>query len=166
MLKQEDEEEDEDEEEEEEQVLKQEDEEEEEQVLKQEEEEDEEEEQVLKQEEEEKQEVEQELKQEMLTTVRGPVCGIQLADQQQCSSWHKWQLAFNLTAINHRCEACGLLQRVGSYVQAANGTVMVNKGDVKLTWTLTSTVLMTYLSQNDLLELLADVHLVEYHLLE
>ncbi|CAL8345369.1 unnamed protein product [Boreogadus saida] len=112
------------------------------------------------------QEVEQEVEQEVLTTVKGPVCGVKLADQWQCSSCHKWQLAFNLTAINHRCEACGLLQRVGSYVQAANGTVKVNKGNVKLTLTLTSTVLMTYLSQNDLQELLADVQLVEEHFLE
>ncbi|CAL8345235.1 unnamed protein product [Boreogadus saida] len=111
------------------------------------------------------QEVEQEVEQEVLTTVQGPVCGVKLADQRQCSSWHKGQLAFNLKAINHRCEACGLLQRVGSYVQAVTGTVMVNKGDVKLPLTLTSTVLMTYLSQNNLQELLADVQLLEEHFL-
>ena len=112
------------------------------------------------------QEVEQEIKKEMLTTVRGPVYGVQLAAQRQCSSCYRRQLAFNLKAKNHRCEACGLLQKVESYVQAANGTVMVNKGDVKLPLTLTSTVLMTYLSQNDLQELLADVQLVEEHFLE
>ncbi|CAL8257012.1 unnamed protein product [Arctogadus glacialis] len=109
---------------------------------------------------------EQEEEQEVLTTVQGPVCGVKLADQWQCSSCHKWQLAFNLKAINHRCEACGVLQRVGSYVQAANGTVMVNKGDVTLPLTLTSTVLMTYLSQNNLQELLVDVQLVVEHFLE
>ncbi|CAL8345265.1 unnamed protein product [Boreogadus saida] len=109
---------------------------------------------------------EQEVEQEVLTTVQGPVCGVKLADQWQCSSCHKWQLAFNLTAISHRCEACGFCQRVGSYVQAANGTVVVNKGDVKLPLTLTSTVLMTYLSQNNLQELLADVRLVEEHFFE
>ena len=109
---------------------------------------------------------EQEVEQEGLTTVRGPVCGIKLADQWQCSSCHKGQLAFDPNAKNHRCEACGFCQRVGSYVKAATGTVWVNKGDVKLTLTLTSTVLMTYLSQNDLQELLADVQLVEEHFLE
>ena len=111
-------------------------------------------------------EQEQGVEQEVLTTVQGPVCGVKLADQWQCSSCHKWQLAFNLTAINHRCEACGLLQRVGSYVQAANGTGMVTKGDVKLPLTLTSTVLITYLSQNNLQELLAGVPLVEEHFFE
>ncbi|CAL8369739.1 unnamed protein product [Arctogadus glacialis] len=111
-------------------------------------------------------EQEQEVEQEGLTTVQGPVCGVKLADQWQCSSCHKRQLTFNLKAINHRCEACDLLQRVGSYVQAANGTVMVNKGDVTLTLKLTSTVLMTYLSQNDLQELLSDVQLVEEHFFE
>ena len=108
----------------------------------------------------------QQVKQEMLTTVRGPVCGIQLAYQRQCSSCNEGQLAFNIKAINHRCEACGFYQKVGSYVKAATGTVWVNKGDVKLTLKLTSTVLMTYLSQNNLQELLADVQLVEEHFLE
>ena len=51
------------------------------------------------------QEVEQEVEQEGLTTVQGPVCGVKLADQWQCSSCHKWQLAFDLNAISHRCEA-------------------------------------------------------------
>ena len=112
----------------------------------------------------EQQEVEQEEVER--NTVRGPVCGVKLAYQRQCSSCHEWQLAFDLKAINHRCEACGVLQRVGLYVQAANGTVMVTKGDVKLPLTLTLTVLMTYLSQNNLQELLADVQLVEGHFLE
>ena len=43
---------------------------------------------------------------------------------------------------------------------------MANKGNVKLPLTLTSTVLMTYLSQNNLQELLADVQLVEDHFME
>ena len=112
----------------------------------------------------EQQEVEQEEVER--NTVRGPVCGVKLAYQRQCSICNEWQLAFNPKATNHRCEACGFCQRVRSYVQAVNGTVMVNKGDGKLPLTLTSTVLMTYLSQNDLQELLSDVQLVEEHFLE
>ncbi|CAL8369815.1 unnamed protein product [Arctogadus glacialis] len=117
-------------------------------------------------EEEVEQQEEEEVEYERITKVRGPVRGIQLADQRQCSNCRKGQLTFNIKAINHRCEACGLLQRVGSYVQAVNGTVMVNEGDGKLMLTLTLTVLMTYLSQNDLQELLADVQLVEEHFME
>ena len=58
-------------------------------------------------------EQQQQVKQEVLTTVQGPVCGVKLADQWQCSSCHKWHLAFNLKATNHRCKACGFCQRVG-----------------------------------------------------
>ncbi|CAL8240832.1 unnamed protein product [Gadus morhua 'NCC'] len=112
----------------------------------------------------EQQEVEQEEVER--NTVRGPVCGVKLPYQWQCSICNEWQLAFNPKATNHRCEACGFCQRVRSYVQAVNGTVMVNKGDGKLPLTLTSTVLMTYLSQHNLQELLADVQLVEEHFLE
>ena len=117
-------------------------------------------------EQEEVEEEEEEVEQEGITAVREPVCGIQLAYQRQCSSCNEGQLAFNIKAINHRCEACGFYQKVGSNVKAATGTVWVNKGDVKLTLKLTSTVLMTYLSQNNLQELLAGVQLVEEHFFE
>lgn len=99
-------------------------------------------------------------------TLTGHVTGAEVSVRRRCVKCSAWQANFEGKGKFHRCERCGLLQRVASFLPTVTAKVSLSGDFGEEDFKVPNSVLKHHLEKEGLLELLADRQNVEEHLFE
>ncbi|XDV25428.1 hypothetical protein PO909_029348 [Leuciscus waleckii] len=99
-------------------------------------------------------------------TLTGHVTGAEVSVRRCCMKCCAWQVEFDGKCKFHRCERCGLLQRIASFQPTVTAKVSLSGDFGEEDFKVSNSVLKHHLEKEGLIELLSDRQNIEEHLFE
>nr|XP_055070261.1 uncharacterized protein LOC129451220 [Misgurnus anguillicaudatus]XP_055070262.1 uncharacterized protein LOC129451220 [Misgurnus anguillicaudatus] len=106
-----------------------------------------------------------EVEEEVIKTLIGKIIRAEIVVSRRCTKCRAYQRDFNSAKAFHRCERCGFLQKMDTYMRSASGRVAFVESLDEMDLAVSNSVIQNYLQHEGLLQLLVEGQNVEEHLL-